>query len=149
MNESQPAADVNRVIRFGDLEFLQDVVGWFIFLCFLAFSYLLCSVFLFTPLLLLTYSSSAFQGQYLTSSPSHTHCILTSVFLGGFLGLARSLTCQARPHLPSLPALIWTLPAHFACWVFSLLLSHLKRDFFGVCTRCNSSWWATRQGHQI
>lgn len=132
MKESQPAADVNRVIRFGDLKLLQDVVGWFIFLCFLVFSYPPCSVFLSTPLLL-TGSPSAYQGQYLTSSPSHTHCILTSVFwffMGNFLFFFFLFFClpsSASSPQPASPHL------DFACslclLVFSLLPSHLKRVF--------------------
>lgn len=81
------------------------------------------SVFRLPVLCCSTCSSSAYQGQYLTSSPSHIHCILTSVFF--FLGLFFWFFCH-EPNLPS-SALIWTLPAHVACWVFSLLLSNLKR----------------------
>lgn len=115
-------------------------MGWFLFLGFLVFSYPPRSVFLFTPLLLhlllISLSRSVFNQIPLTYSP---------LCFGFFWGLSFFFFFCHEPNLPGpasspQPA----SPPCSLCW-FSLLLSHLKRVFLGVCTRCNSSWWATRQ----
>lgn len=115
MDESQPAADVNRVTRFGDLELLQDVVvGLFsyVFWCFPPLRVpSSCSLLLVFNQLPLPYSLLCFG------------------FFGGFLFL---FFCH-EPNLPSSasspqPA---SPPCSLCLLVFSVLLSLLKRLFFG------------------